>query len=412
MLAGALILALASCKKDIQNGVLVGSKGTPTVTSVRTISNSKVDSSRTSTYHYYKSNGTDSVVTVANYNPVLSAFDSTTVTGKLGNYYAVLGTHLGSATKITINGVNVIFNRALASDNSIIFSIPSNVPYVQPQSNALVITTLYGSVTYTFTTLAPAPTISVVSDYNFTSGTQITVKGTALSFVTGIKLKNTNDVVTIVSKTDTTMVLKMPTSTVNRAVLAITYTSGSNTLVTGSAQEFINEDKAYQIFLNGALQNAWTTNSWASPSGPVATAPSISSGKGSFLATYPAGGWQIEGFANFYPGYTYDPTYTYLTFWVKGGVADHTLVLVGDKMKGGDNQVQNANAYAAQLIKAPKNVWTYYKIPLTHNATASTTTSLNLWETGNTATTLRFFLQGMSGDVNETMYIDEVMLVK
>ncbi|MVN22748.1 hypothetical protein [Mucilaginibacter arboris] len=411
ILASALILAFASCKKDTKNGVLVGSNGTPTISSVRTISKSTIDSSRTSTYHYYKSNGTDSVVVQQNLNPVVTAFDSTTTTGKIGNYYAAIGTHLGSVTKITLNGINVIFNRALASDNSVIFSIPSNTPYVQPQSNTLVITTLYGSVTYSFTTLPPAPSVTSASDYNFTSGTQISLKGTGLSFVTAIKLQNTTDAVTIVSKTDTSMIVKMPSSTVSRAVLSFTYTSGTNSLHTASTLEFINIDKAYQIFANGALQNAWTTNSWASPSGPSANAPS-KSGLGSFVATYPAGGWQIEGFANYYPSFTYDISYKYLTFWVKGGVADHTLVLVGDKMKGGDNQVQNANAYAAQLIKAPKNVWTYYKIPLTNAATVSTTTSLNFWETGKTATTLRFFLQGMSGDVNETLYFDEVMFVK
>ncbi|MGI4805634.1 MAG: hypothetical protein ACRYFL_12740 [Janthinobacterium lividum] len=410
LLVGALVLAFASCKKDTENGVLVGTKGTPTISSVRTISKSTIDSSRTSTYHYYKANGTDSVVVVQNLNPVVTAFDSTTTTGKIGNYYAAMGTHLGSATKITLNGINVIFNRALASDNSIIFNIPSNTPYVQPQSNALVITTLYGSVTYGFTTLPPAPSLTSASDYNFTSGTQLSLKGTGLSFVTAIKLQNTNDAVTIVSKTDTSMIVKMPSSAVSRAVLSFTYTSGTNALHTASALEFINIDKAYQIFTNGTLQGNWVTNSWASPSGPVASASS-KSGQGSFLATYPAGGWQIEGFAN-YSGFNYDPSYKYVTFWIKGGVADHTLVLVGDQMKGGDAQVQNQYAYAAQLIKAPKNVWTYYKIPLATSQSSTNVNQLNYWANGTTATTLRFFLQGMSGDVNETMYIDEVMFVK
>jgi len=414
MLVGALLLGLSSCKKDIEKGVLVGSKGTPTISTVRTVSKSTVDSSRTSTYHYIKANGKDSVVVFQNLNPLVTAFDSTTVTGKIGNYYAVMGEHLGSATTITINGVNVLFNRALNSDNSVVFAIPSNVPVVQPQSNELVVTTLYGSVTYKFTTLPPAPTIRAVTEFNFTAGSRLMLKGQGFIAVTGIKLTTGGAAVNYTVQGDSILTLTMPATTATQSTLTFSYTSAASVgkpLQTASTLSFVNIDNNYQLFANGAIQNGWYDGSWAHPSGPVATAPSMLSGKGSFLLTYPAGGWQIEGFAS-NTGINYDPAYKFLSFWIKGGVADHTLVLVGDAMKGGDNQVQNANAYAAQLIKAPKDVWTYYKIPLTHNATASTTTSLNLWETSNTAKTIRFFLQGMSGDVNESIYVDEVMLVK
>ncbi|QJD96478.1 hypothetical protein HH214_11635 [Mucilaginibacter robiniae] len=405
-----LVIGFSSCKKD-SNGQLEGSKGTPTISSVRTISKSVVDSSKTETYTTIASNGTSSSTTVSNYNPQISAFDSTTTTGKLGNYYAAMGDHLGSATKVMINNVSIPFNRALNSDNSVIFNIPSSIPYVQPQPNTLTIVTLYGTVTYSFTTLPPAPSISAASDYNFTSGTKITLKGTGFSAVTAIKLRASNEAVTIVTKADTQLVVTMPKSTATRSTLLFTYTSGSSTVQTASGQEFVNIDLAYSIFTNGQYQNNWTNNSWANPSGATPTAPSIS-GQGSFVATYPAGGWQIEGFANYSGGFKYDASYKYLTFWVKGGTVDHTLVLVGDQMAGGDAQVQNANAYAAQLIKVPAKVWTYFKIPLTTSQSSTNVNQLNYWAKGNTATTLRFFLMGQSGDVNETYYFDEVMFVK
>jgi hypothetical protein len=142
--------------------------------------------------------------------------------------------------------------------------------------------------------------------------------------------------------------------------------------------------------------------------------PHAYGGTASLEASYPAGGWKIEGWANWWPGFAYDPGYKYLSFWVKGDIADHKLVLVGDKMAGGYGQVQNANAYAAQLVDVPPGVWTFVKIPLAPQSTAysQTSTLLNYWANGSPANQLGFFLQGMGGDVDETMYFDEVAFLK
>ena len=177
-------------------------------------------------------------------------------------------------------------------------------------------------------------------------------------------------------------------------------------------QLFNDLDNAYTIFYKDNIQNGWENHSWSYPSGTVTEASH--SGNASFRANYPAGGWQIEGFDGYNApgsGIPYSPDYKYLTFWVKGGVMPHTLVLVGDQMKGGWGQVQNANAYAAQLIPVPANVWTFFKIPL--GPPSSTNVNLlNFWATGNLGQSLGFFLQGMDGDVNEVMYFDEVAFLK
>lgn len=409
LLAVLVIAALSSCRKDT-NGDIEGGKGAPAISSIRTVSKSKVDSSLTNTYTTYDNTGKPTTVTVPNYNAQISAFDSTTTTGNLGNLYAIRGSNLASTTKIEINGVNVIFNRALSSDEGVIFSVPQNVPTIQPQANKLVLTTLNGTVSYDFTVLPPPPTISTLSNYNFSANSQIILRGIGFSSVSAVKLRATNEVVTIVSKVDTQLVIKMPASTANRSSLVYTYTSGPNTgAQAGSRQEFINIDKAYQVFANNDFQNGWADASWTGPSGR-STATS-KSGTASIVATYPAGAWQVEGWANWNTGMAYDPAYKFLTFWVKGGTVDHELVLVGDQMAGGYGQVQNANAYAAQKIKVPAKVWTYFKIPLA--APSSTdVNSLNFWKNGTNAKQLGFFLQGQTGDVNETYYFDEVMFVK
>ena len=408
-----VVFSIASCKKDNSLGFTPGT-GAPTITSVQTTYSSKADTvtQLTSTY---SSTGVLTVDTFINTaHTTLAAFDSTTVTGKLGNLYVVYGTNLGSTTKLVINGVNVYFQRGLISDNSIIFSIPTTVPYVQPQPNTLVITTLHGSVTYKFTVLPPPPTITGVSDFDFQANTTITLTGKGFASVSAVKLRTTGDAISIISQNDSTLVMKMPAaSAATESTLLFTNTSGSNSAAqTASTTVFNDLDNGYQIFADNKFQNSWSDNSWSGPSG-VSTNTSHS-GTASAEASYPAGAWQIEGWANYYPSIAYDPSYKYLTFWVKGGTVTHTLVLVGDQMKGGYGQVQNANAYTAQLITVPAKVWMFFKIPLAPPSTpfSATATALNFWANGTPAKQLGFFLQGMNGDVNETMYFDEVAFLK
>ena len=410
-----VVFSMASCKKDKSLGYTPGT-GAPSISAVQTINRNVLDTVLQTTTSY----STDGVVTTkvdTNFNhQSLTAFDSTTVTGKLGNMYMIKGSNLGSATKLTINGVQVYYNRSLGNDNAIIFTLPTNIPYVQPQSNTMVVTSLYGSVTYKFTTLPPPPTILQVTDFDFWSNSQITLTGKGFASVSAIKLKTTNDAVTIVSQNDSTLVIQMPAaSTVTESPLLFTYTSGADAgAQTASPAIFNNLDNAYTVYFKDSFQNSWGDNSWSGPSGSQPGNPHAYGGTKSIQATYPAGAWQVEGWANWYPSFPYDASYKYLTFWVKGGKADHTLVLVGDKMVGGYGQVQNANAYAGQLVKVPAGVWTFVKIPLTAPSTAfsSTSTLLNYWANGSPAQQLGFFLQGMSGDVNEVMYFDEVAFIK
>ena len=413
VLPALAVFSMASCKKSTGLGFTPGT-GAPTIASVSTVSKTISDTVAQLTTTYSSSGILTVDTTINTAHRTVAAFDSATVTGNLGNLYVVKGTNLGNTTKLAINGVGIYFNRGLISDNSIIFTIPTTVPYVQPQSNTLVITTLKGTATYKFTVLPPPPTIISVTDYDFQANSQITLTGKGFASVSAIKLRTTGDVVNVVSKNDSTLVIQMPAaSKATESTLLFTYTSGANTgAQTASTAVFNNLDNAYLIFADNNFQNSWGDGSWAHPSG-VSTGASYS-GTSSFVATYPAGAWQIEGMANWYPSLPYDPAYKFLSFWVKGGKAAHTLVLVGDKMVGGYNQVQNANAYAAQLVTVPAGVWTFVKIPLTAPSTAfsKTSTVLNFWANGTPSAQLGFFLQGMNGDVDETMYFDEIAFLK
>ena len=417
LLSALIVFGFVSCKKTYNSEGFTPGTGAPVITSVRTLSQSIVDSSRVHSTITYNSTGLADTTSYFDTNPVISAFDSTTTTGKLGNYYVLMGSNLGSTTKIVINGVSIYFNRAYNSDNAVIFSIPTTVPYVQPQPNTIVVTTLHGTFTYKFTTLPPPPTITGLSDYDFQANTQITLTGKGFASVSAVKLRATGDAITIVSQNDSTLVMKMPAhSAATESTLLFTFTSGSNAAAQAASVVIFNDlDNGYIIFADNSFQNSWSDNSWAGPSG-VSTGASHS-GTASAEASYPAGGWKVEGWANYYPSIAYDPAYKYLTFWVKGGTVTHTLVLVGNQMVGGYGQVQNQNAYAGQLITIPPTVWTFFKIPLTAPATPFSKTSplLNFWANGTPATQLGFFLQGglnAVADVDETYYFDEVAFIR
>jgi hypothetical protein len=401
-----LVIALASCRKYNSLGFTPG-KGAPTIKAVHTLS--KTDTTlRYDTVVTYDASG-NITKTIKQAPNQVNPFDSVTTAGNLGNYYVIEGANLGSATTVSFNGVSAYFNRALMTDNSIIVSIPNNVPTTGPQANdTLSVVTLYGKANYKFTIITPPPTVSAWSDYDFWAGSRITLTGVGFSSVTSVALAGTTAAATIVSQTDKQLVLKFPVTTANRTNLVFSYTSAGVTTTLASTQELVDLDNAYTIFYKDSYQNSWEDNSWSHPSGAVTEATHSVPGTSSIRANYPAGGWQIEGWDGWngpQSGIPFDASYKYLTFWVKGGTVDHTLALVGDKLPGGYSQ--NTAPAAAQQILVPKGVWTYYKIPL-----GSGTNQLNFWSTGNLAQQLGFFLKGQAGDVDEVMYFDEVGFVK
>jgi hypothetical protein len=414
LLSALIVFSLASCSKTNSTGFTPGT-GAPTITSVHTLS--KSDTSKTPQSTTTVDASGNIVTTVSNtyvINP--AAFDSLTNTGNKQNYYVIYGSNLGSTTEVMFNGYVAYFNRALITDKSIIVAIPLAVPTTgAAATNKITVVTTHGKVDYGFTTLTPPPTIATISDYDFWTGSKITLTGIGFGTVTGVTLTGSTAPIAISDQTDSQITLTFPSIVVNSGNLVFSYSSAGKTATETTKEVFNNLDNAYQIFVNNAFQNAWGDASWSAPSG-VSTATSHS-GSSSIVATYPAGGWKVEGWANWYPSFPYDASYNYVSFWVKGGTVSETLVLVGDQMVGGYGQTKwfgdGNSAYAAQTLTIPPNVWTFFKIPL---GTGPNTTDINYWANGTTAKQLGFFLQGgthgSAGDVDETMYFDEVAFLK
>jgi hypothetical protein len=388
ILSVLMIISFASCRKDNSLGFTPG-KGAPTITSVHTLS--KTDTSKVP--RVITTINSSGVVTLDSVGyPVNPAgFDSVTTSGNLQQYYVIYGTNLGTTTTISFNGVSAYFNRALISDHSLIVAIPITVPTSgSAATNKLMVTTLYGSVTYNFTVLPPPPTILAYSTNDFTAGSTITLTGQGFATVSSVKLKTTGDAATIVSQNDTVLVIKMPQSAATESPLLLTYTSGTNTGANVTSTTLFNDlDNAYIVFTDN-YGAGWYSNSW----GPAAPSTAqAKTGTTSFAATYPKGNYWADGFGTNNPGGLPTAGYTYLSFWIKGGIETYTLYLTADTRSGGFG-----NSDSSTPITVPAGVWTYYKLPLA---------GLNLQGSQH----FGFWIAGPA-DQTETFYFDDVCLLK
>jgi hypothetical protein len=411
ILSALLVFGLGACKKEYNSTGFTAGTGMPTITSVHTLS--KSDTSKVPTV-ITKVDGSGNVVKdTVGYAINPAAFDSLTTSGQKQNYYIIYGTNLGNTTKITFNGVTAYFNRALITDKSLIVSVPTTVPTVGAgATNKLVVTTLKGSVTYNFVTLTPVPTVTDASDYDFWSGSQITLNGFGFATVKSVAITGSSAVPTIVGQTDGALTLQFPTVDVNSANLVLTYVynSAGDTKVSTTKLVFNNLDNAYNLVFKGSLISPWGANSWSGKSAMSTGAVHSYNQTSSYATFFPSNGWKLEGFNNWYPSYAYDASYKYFSFWVKGGTVDRKLFIVSDKMGGGYGN-GNKTPPAATIVDVPAGVWTFYKIPL--GAPSSTSPALlNLWQNGSPIQQLGFWFPGASTDPDETIYFDEVAFLK
>jgi hypothetical protein len=165
---------------------------------------------------------------------------------------------------------------------------------------------------------------------------------------------------------------------VNRAKLKITNSSGERV----ASQEMTYIPNAFPIFVEGwgPLMQDW---SWAGTH-DVSTAFAYSGTK-SFRVIYSANGWQGASIHRDDPRIKMSD-YTYLTFWAKGGTADINM------------QVYSENGGSKVTITVPANVWTYFKMPIQGHMETVMLERLNFQAVGPAA--------------NQTIYFDNILLVK
>ena len=322
----------------------------------------------------------------ASSNPKADKLDPDSAKG--GTALILTGSGLGEIASVVFEkgSVPAPFNTVFNTDKALIFRVPDTA---NGGNQNIIITNKLGKILNVPFNVIALPVISSVSNYNFTSGTTITITGNNLGDVSSVKFVGANDEIHIVSKSKKELVITMPVnSSVLGAALVITNSTGPVT----TTQVFENLDKGYQIFTDD-YGTGWGNNSW----GPAQISSTVSkSGTKSFAATYAKGNWSQDGFNNWGTGFTSKPEYKYLTFWLKGASQDYTLYVTGDKRAG-----SFGNSDQSTPLTVPANVWTYFKLPLT---------TLDLWNKGNTFNQLGFWIKGPN-DQDETFYFDDVMVV-
>jgi len=406
ILGGICILSiLVSCKKYDSLGFTPG-KGVPAISSVHTW-NKTDTTTRYDTVITYDASG-NITNTLKQKSNQLNPFDSVTTAGSLGNDYIIYGSNLGSAISVTFNGYSAYFNRALMTDQSIIVQVPSKTPYYGSQAkDSLVVTTLYGKVSYKFSILPPAPSPSGYSNYNFVTGSQITLTGVGFATVTSVALSGVsggNANVTIISQNDSILVLQFPSTTITRGVLVFSYSALGTSKTAIATQELVDVDNAYQIFTDAA-QNGWGSWSWDNAG---ASTKQVKSGTQSWNAQFTGGGYKPDGFraggGGATDGIPYSSSYTYLSFWIYGGSVDETPYIEWGNQgfgNGGGNQINK--------ITVPANKWTYFKIPI---STLLWNTSAANWAANSSQylSTVAFLMT--SNTVTEQIYFDDIILIK
>jgi IPT/TIG domain-containing protein len=319
-------------------------------------------------------------------NPVAENLTPSTASG--GTLLTLTGTGLGDIRKIVFDkdSVPASFYTTLNTETAIIFRVPDTVSG-GPQN--IVFTNSAGkTLLVPFNGLA-FPAVTKVSNYDYVTGTQLTLTGNNLETVSKVVLNGTTDGATIVSKSKKRLVITMPSTTVARAALNITNVTGTTT----TTQEFVNIDQAFPIFTDdygtGIVNNSWGDAAF------ISTAE-FKTGSKSIAKNYQKGNWHLIGFKN-EAGIALDPVYKYLTVWVKGASRDYSLYIMSDKGVGGYGNYLEENK-----IDVPANVWTYFKIPLS---------TLKLWATGSPFKEFGFRIKGPDAQ-DEIFYFDDILMVK
>ncbi|MGF1925223.1 MAG: IPT/TIG domain-containing protein [Bacteroidia bacterium] len=123
-----------------------------------------------------------------------------------GAWIIIKGANLATTNRVDFNGTLASDSLVYATENEITVKIPSTL--TDPINNPITVTTNYGSVTYNFKILQPAP---LVSSFNPAAGgpnDEVTIKGDYFKGVTEVKFDNT--AATIVSSTQTEIKVKIP----------------------------------------------------------------------------------------------------------------------------------------------------------------------------------------------------------
>ena len=340
-----MIFAIASCKKDEKGGT-----GAPTITRVRYLS--KTD---TIPDVEHRINLDSSSV----YNDTrIVPFDSTATAGRLGTQYAILGTNLATTSSVSFNGVNVYFNPALVTDNSIIVTLPAitstvKIPFGADQTNKLVVVTNHGQVAYDFPIMQPPPVITGFDVVSTAQGDEVVIKGSIFAGVTAVKFDETPATI-VGTPSGTEIRVKVPAG-ISQAFIYVTTPGGTSKSPLAYGFKYVIYDEA----LNQA--HSWTKwGGWDTAEQDLASSDRPKAGSRSFKIAYLG----AYGAIQLHPdkAFPLPNGFASLKLSIYGGTNATATSQVAVYLKS-DNGVDPTDAQKVKLVLVP-GTYTSYQIPL------------------------------------------------
>ncbi|HEY0678192.1 MAG TPA: IPT/TIG domain-containing protein [Chitinophagaceae bacterium] len=281
--------------------------------------------------------------------------------GAGGTVVTITGSGLGRMSTIVFDNANVpaTFQPNLNTESSIVFRVPDTA-YGGQQN--IVLTNVDGKMlTVPFKVIA-LPKVTDVSNYNFNTGSQITLIGNNLGDVSSVVLTGTTTAATIISKSRKEMVIEMPATTLSKTTLDLTNTSGKVT----TSQEFISLANNFIIYSDGYGPGAYNSGvqswSWATTVSEVNDI--VKTGTKALKADYQNGGLSLflgSNWATPALNFTdfHNPKPSALAFYARNpGTTPITIVIQPD---GGAGSF-TATGQATVSVPA-NNQWTYFRIP-------------------------------------------------
>lgn len=274
---------------------------------------------------------------------------------KYGEWIVIKGAHLATTFKVEFNTISVSDSLYYADDSTVTVKIPTNLP--DPINNPITVTTKYGTATYGFKIMQPAPIINGFNPETGAAGDVVTISGNHFNGVTEVKFGNA--VATIVSKSNQELKVNVPAG-VTSAFITVTTPVGSVTSLTRFGFKYIIYDER--------LLTGWSNTSYSSTAvfnhtttvkrGTTAISNAYTVGFGGFRVSKAAPALSLAG-------------YSAVKFSVFGGP--------GTEGRRARVIINGVSTTAFQIV-LKEGAWSTFEIPLSNFNNPATLTSIEIKE--------------------------------
>lgn len=274
---------------------------------------------------------------------------------KYGEWIVIKGAHLATTFKVEFNTVLVADSLYYADDSTVTVKIPANLP--DPINNPITVTTKYGTATYGFKIMQPAPIITRFNPEAGLAGDVVTISGNHFNGVTEVKFGTA--VASIVSKSNQELKVNVPAGVTSAFITVTTQVGAATSATRFGFKYFIFDEK---------LQTGWSNTSYSTTAalnhtttvkrGTTAISSAYTAGFGGFRLSKAAPALSLTG-------------YSAIKFSVLGGP--------GTEGKRARVIINGVSTTAFQIV-LKEGAWSTFEIPLSNFNNPATLSSIEIKE--------------------------------